>query len=412
MRQQFRDGNFDERQVLLTVLTPKDKWEDIAGKLNDGIADVLYDLGCELVDCREMSVVPENQLLPVNRVTVVRERYSEKEVWTDDFWVDAQQRPTEQLFIDAVQTYLKTADGVLAVDFTNNDFNWGDAMLYVPTEIWNQFGIYPFDFSKTPESMGLAPTSSADIVTLQVDQDEVLIPDDYLELTSVSFTLDNGLLALVEMNENSSYDFNIWEPEADGSRGMLYSGGTIDQENGKMDFADAIKWVTRYYSQEALMGPRDIELMTDIAFMSIKAQLNGLEQRNGYDEPQAFFSLENGRSIEVVHEQDGLAEEEFYFSVLLHCSDAEYKTGEYHSTNGIMDVYDSKSNSIDELKGLIRGALVCDREHPIAEHCLSGAKKESPAPKKESLLNKIKDAANRASSGSEGHAPKDKHINR
>lgn len=119
--------------------------------------------------------------LPVNRVTLIRERYSEHEIWSDDFWVDASQTPSKELFQKAVEAFLLTEDGQDAVDRTCDDFNWGDVIMYVPEELWNNFGIYSFDPTVTPADMGLAPTSSADSVTIQVDQDEVLIPSDYLE---------------------------------------------------------------------------------------------------------------------------------------------------------------------------------------------------------------------------------------
>ena len=119
--------------------------------------------------------------LSVNRVTLIRERWSEREIWADDFWVDAAQTPSKELFQKAVEAFLMTNDGQAAVDQTCNDFNWGDAVIYVPHEIWNKYGIYPFDYSLTPEDRGLAPTSSANLAKIQVDQDEVLIPIDYFD---------------------------------------------------------------------------------------------------------------------------------------------------------------------------------------------------------------------------------------
>lgn len=117
----------------------------------------------------------------VNRVSLIRERYSEREIWSSDYWVDAAKTPSKELFQEAVEAYLLTPDGQEAVKHTCNDFNWGDAEVYVPCEIWNQFGIYPFDYSRPPEEMGLTPTSSANMTKIQVDQDEVLIPYDYLD---------------------------------------------------------------------------------------------------------------------------------------------------------------------------------------------------------------------------------------
>ena len=33
---------------------------------------------------------------------------------------------------------------------------------------------------------------------------------------------------------------------------------------------------------------------------------------NGYNEPQAWIELENGRSIEITNEQEGLPKEEYF----------------------------------------------------------------------------------------------------
>ena len=120
-------------------------------------------------------------LLPVNRVTIIRERWSEHESWSDDFWVDTNQVPSKELFQKAIEDFLFTKDGKDAIEDTCNDFNWGDCVLYVPDEIWNKYGIYPLDVSRSPQSMGLEPTSSDHLVTITVNQDEVLIPEDYLE---------------------------------------------------------------------------------------------------------------------------------------------------------------------------------------------------------------------------------------
>ena len=45
---------------------------------------------------------------------------------------------------------------------------------------------------------------------------------------------------------------------------------------------------------------------------------------NGYGEPEAWLYLKSGRSIEITLEQEGLTEEELFFSVRLHCTEQEF----------------------------------------------------------------------------------------
>ena len=53
-------------------------------------------------------------------------------------------------------------------------------------------------------------------------------------------------------------------------------------------------------------------------------------------EPQHWIYLKSGRSLEVTHEEDGLPENEQYFSIRLHCSEEEFDNGEYSSTVGVI----------------------------------------------------------------------------
>ena len=116
--------------------------------------------------------------LTVNRATLIRHRPWENASWSNDFWVDASKVPSKELFEQAIHDYLNTAAGKLAIEFTCNDFNWGDAMMYVPENIWNRHGIYSLDYNRPASELGLAPTSSEHLSTIQADQDEVLIPDE------------------------------------------------------------------------------------------------------------------------------------------------------------------------------------------------------------------------------------------
>ena len=55
-----------------------------------------------------------------------------------------------------------------------------------------------------------------------------------------------------------------------------------------------------------------------------------------FGEPQHWIYLKSGRSLEITHEEDGLPENEQYFSIRLHCSEEEFDNGEYSSTIGVI----------------------------------------------------------------------------
>ena len=123
----------------------------------------------------------EDAKLPVNQVTLIRDLYSEDETWSDVFWVDALKTPSKDLFMAAVEEFLNTPEGRQAIEDTSEDFNWGDAVMYVPEEIWNKHGIYSDDRDMTPAQRNFSPISSIMPVTIKVDQDEILIPDSYYD---------------------------------------------------------------------------------------------------------------------------------------------------------------------------------------------------------------------------------------
>lgn len=129
---------------------------------------------------------------PVNQVNMIRERLSENEQWIDSFWVDARQVPSVELFRAAVGEYLHTKEGLQSIEASCYDFNWGDAMMYVPQEIWNKYGIYPVDPMHPPKDLGLAPTPNNNPVTFTVDQDEVLC-HNALELFAENLIFDGEI---------------------------------------------------------------------------------------------------------------------------------------------------------------------------------------------------------------------------
>lgn len=71
---------------------------------------------------------------------------------------------------------------------------------------------------------------------------------------------------------------------------------------------------------------------------------NLVNSETSYGEPQAWIYLEySDRSIEITHEEYGLDESEYYYSLRLHCSDDDFDNDKYHSTMGIIYEYSSCS---------------------------------------------------------------------
>lgn len=92
-------------------------------------------------------------------VNVIRERRSENAVWVDTFLVQDSVKNPEEALRAAVDAFLKTDAGKKAVEQTCEDFNWGDAMLYLSAA------------DLAPYGLERVPVVAKDIL---VDQDEVL----------------------------------------------------------------------------------------------------------------------------------------------------------------------------------------------------------------------------------------------
>lgn len=82
-------------------------------------------------------------------------------------------------------------------------------------------------------------------------------------------------------------------------------------------------------------------------FEDVKHQIKNHENETSYGEPQAFVYLENERTIEITKEQEGLSEEDYFYSIRLHCSEEEFNNNDYHSTNGIIETYSVDINDCD-----------------------------------------------------------------
>ena len=109
-------------------------------------------------------------------VILTRERATENQKWTDFFTITDSTNP-EQTLRDAIRAYLLTEEGKASIKESSEDFNWGDAVLYVPDEFWNKHGIKEI-------SEGESVILSHPII-INVDQDEILIPAEYYEKEEV-----------------------------------------------------------------------------------------------------------------------------------------------------------------------------------------------------------------------------------
>lgn len=74
-------------------------------------------------------------------VNIIRERRSENEVWVDTFSVQDSVENPEAALRAAVEAFLKTEAGKKAIDQTCNDFNWGDAMVYLSAKDLAPYGL-------------------------------------------------------------------------------------------------------------------------------------------------------------------------------------------------------------------------------------------------------------------------------
>lgn len=118
-------------------------------------------------------------------------------------------------------------------------------------------------------------------------QETVLEDEDPVRYESIywPFKLDNGLHVLVsrvepeEANQKKAYDFNIWEPAKDGSRGRLYSGGTLDDRCNVHSLSDAVAWVFQNYSKAALYAAKGkVKVSLDQKILSAVNRLTGKKQ--------------------------------------------------------------------------------------------------------------------------------------
>ena len=105
-------------------------------------------------------------------VILMRERAWENQKWTDLFRVANSENP-EETMRTAIKEYLLTDEGKEDIKQSSEEFNWGDAVMYVPESVWNKHGII-----SVSEGEQVKVTNTT---VIEVDQDEVLIPKEYYQ---------------------------------------------------------------------------------------------------------------------------------------------------------------------------------------------------------------------------------------
>jgi hypothetical protein len=107
-------------------------------------------------------------------VALTRQRNNGSWKQTDYFIVEDFVVEPEKAMRDAIKEYLLTDSGKKMIRYSCDDYNWGDAVNSVDNEIWEKHGIkIKYDNQEY--------TISGEIIDITVNQDEILIPEEYYE---------------------------------------------------------------------------------------------------------------------------------------------------------------------------------------------------------------------------------------
>ena len=74
----------------------------------------------------------------------------------------------------------------------------------------------------------------------------------------------------------------------------------------------------------------------DEMLADIRNQFASEDNCTACGEPEAWVYLENGRSVQIVHEEEGLSPDNQFFSVTLHCTDDEFDNLCYRGSCGMI----------------------------------------------------------------------------
>lgn len=127
--------------------------------------------------------------------------------------------------------------------------------------------------------------------------------------------------------------------------------------------AGALKVLIEYYSNpqcdESSNEANNVSITVDEILLDIKNQYEQEENCTSYGEPQAFIYLDNGRSIEIVHEEEGLSPENQFFSVRLECSEEEFENHCYDASCGVIESFVTANVSSPLNVEPLREAIKC-----------------------------------------------------
>jgi len=98
---------------------------------------------------------------------ILKENVSRKLIYIDVFRAEDFVINPEQILRAAIKDFLSTPDGEKVIKNTHSKFDWSDALVFVPEEIWNKHGIKSFDLP-----WEAIKTMPVDII--KVNQNEVL----------------------------------------------------------------------------------------------------------------------------------------------------------------------------------------------------------------------------------------------
>lgn len=90
---------------------------------------------------------------------------------------------------------------------------------------------------------------------------------------------------------------------------------------------------------------------------NVMNQMMKNESETALGEPQYWIYLTDGRSIEITLESDGLAVEDQYYSIRLHCSDTDFDNDTYHSTCGVIDQYATENTTFSDILPIVYDVL-------------------------------------------------------
>lgn len=185
-----------------------------------------------------------------------------------------------------------------------------------------------------------------------------LLMDEFIYFLNKLLTIDGGIEFLHKKDEELGK--------------LIASVEAKSQDYDKESYL--YKWFVGKLAERFYYGERNnymfCEMMvcdaqSAVFFEDIKKQIENKESETSYGEPQAWIGLDNGRSIEVVLEQEGLSEEQYFYSVRLHCNEAEFDNNEYHGTYGVITQLNTASSDIDEIRKMLVEVLFVNSEEPV-----------------------------------------------